>query len=48
LPAPTTRRAGLWHKCTVANAGDLTSFTIPHWPFAGWLSDSHNRAPVIL
>lgn len=40
--------AGLWDRCTTTDAGDVTSFTIMTGPSAGWLSDYHDRAPVIL
>ncbi|HEY9218843.1 MAG TPA: SOS response-associated peptidase [Phenylobacterium sp.] len=40
--------AGLWDRCTTPDAGELTSFTILTGPSEGWLSDYHDRAPVIL
>lgn len=40
--------AGLWDRCTTPDAGEVTSFTIMTGPSAGWLSDYHDRAPVIL
>jgi putative SOS response-associated peptidase YedK len=40
--------AGLWDRCTTPDAGAITSFTILTGPSAGWLSDYHSRAPVIL
>lgn len=40
--------AGLWDRCSTPDAGDVASFTILTGPSAGWLSDYHDRAPVIL
>jgi putative SOS response-associated peptidase YedK len=40
--------AGLWDRCSASDAGYVTSFTIMTGPSAGWLSDYHDRAPVIL
>lgn len=40
--------AGLWDRCTTPDAGEFTSFTILTGPSAGWLSEYHTRAPVIL
>jgi putative SOS response-associated peptidase YedK len=40
--------AGLWDCCTTPDAGDVRSFTILTGPSAGWLSEFHDRAPVIL
>ena len=40
--------AGLWDRCATPDAGAITSFTILTGPSAGWLSDYHSRAPVIL
>jgi len=40
--------AGLWDRCTTPDAGEVTSFTIMTGPSDGWLSDYHDRAPVIL
>lgn len=40
--------AGLWDRCTTPDAGEVRSFTILTGPSAGWLSDYHDRAPVIL
>jgi putative SOS response-associated peptidase YedK len=40
--------AGLWQACTTADVGEVRSFTIMTGPSAGWLSDYHTRAPVIL
>jgi putative SOS response-associated peptidase YedK len=40
--------AGLWDRCTTPDAGEVRSFTILTGPSAGWLSDYHTRAPVIL
>lgn len=40
--------AGLWDRCSTPDAGDFGSFTILTGPSAGWLSDYHDRAPVIL
>jgi putative SOS response-associated peptidase YedK len=40
--------AGLWDRCKTSDAGEVTSFTILTGPSAGWLSDYHDRAPVIV
>lgn len=40
--------AGLWDRCTTPDAGEVSSFTIMTGPSDGWLSDYHDRAPVIL
>lgn len=40
--------AGLWDRCATPDAGDIRSFTILTGPSAGWLSDYHDRAPMIL
>jgi putative SOS response-associated peptidase YedK len=40
--------AGLWDRCTTPDAGQFGSFTILVGPSQGWLSDYHDRAPVIL
>ena len=40
--------AGLWDRCTTPDAGEFSSFTILTGPSAGWLTDFHSRAPVIL
>jgi putative SOS response-associated peptidase YedK len=40
--------AGLWDRCKTPDAGEFTSFTILVGPSEGWLSDYHDRAPVIL
>lgn len=40
--------AGLWDHCKTPDAGEFSSFTIMTGPSAGWLSDYHDRAPVIL
>lgn len=40
--------AGLWDLCSTPDAGEVASFTILTGPSAGWLSDYHDRAPVIL
>lgn len=40
--------AGLWDRCSTPDAGEVTSFTIMTGPSAGWLSDYHDRAPIIL
>jgi len=40
--------AGLWDRCTTPDAGEVKSFTVLTGPSAGWLSDVHERAPVIL
>ena len=40
--------AGLWDSGTTPDAGDVRSFTILTGPSAGWLSEFHDRAPVIL
>ena len=40
--------AGLWDRCSTPDAGEVRSFTIMTGPSAGWLSDYHDRAPIIL
>ncbi|WP_374471193.1 SOS response-associated peptidase [Phenylobacterium sp.] len=40
--------AGLWDRCATPDAGEVTSFAIMTGPSAGWLSEYHDRAPVIL
>lgn len=40
--------AGLWDRCKTPDEGEIGSFTILTGPSAGWLSDYHDRAPVIL
>jgi putative SOS response-associated peptidase YedK len=40
--------AGLWDRCTTSDAGEVVSFTIMTGASAGWLTDYHTRAPVIL
>ncbi|MEN5364707.1 SOS response-associated peptidase [Brevundimonas intermedia] len=40
--------AGLWDHVITPDAGEFGSFTILTGPSAGWLSDYHARAPVIL
>ena len=40
--------AGIWDRVTTPDAGEFASFSILTGPSAGWLSDYHTRAPVIL
>jgi len=40
--------AGLWDRVTTPDAGEFASFTILTGPSDGWLSDYHDRAPMIL
>ena len=40
--------AGIWDRCQTADQGEVASFTLLTGPSAGWLSDYHSRAPVIL
>jgi putative SOS response-associated peptidase YedK len=40
--------AGLWDRCTTPDAGEFSSFTIMVGPSEGWLSDYHDRAPVVV
>ncbi|MBS0297412.1 MAG: SOS response-associated peptidase [Proteobacteria bacterium] len=40
--------AGIWERATTEDEGDVQSFTILTGPSSGWLSDHHDRAPVIL
>jgi putative SOS response-associated peptidase YedK len=40
--------AGLWDRCDTPDAGEVISFTVMTGPSAGWLSDFHDRAPVVL
>lgn len=39
---------GLWDRCATPDEGEFASFTIITGPSAGWLSDYHDRAPLIL
>lgn len=38
----------LWDRCTTPDEGEISSFTIITGPSEGWLSDYHDRAPMIL
>ncbi|HXA39647.1 MAG TPA: SOS response-associated peptidase [Phenylobacterium sp.] len=40
--------AGLWSPCRTLDEGEIKSFAIFTGPSGGWLSDYHDRAPVIL
>jgi putative SOS response-associated peptidase YedK len=40
--------AALWDECETPDAGRFRSFTILTAPSAGWLSDYHDRQPVVL
>ncbi len=40
--------AGIWDRCMTPDEGEVASFTILTGPSAGWLTDYHTRAPVIL
>lgn len=40
--------AGIWGPCRTTDEGEIKSFAIFTGPSAGWLSEYHDRAPVIL
>jgi len=40
--------AGIWDRCAAPDVGEFGSFTILTGASSGWLSDYHDRAPVIL
>ena len=40
--------AGIWDRAQTTDAGEVTSFTILTGASSGWLSDYHDRAPLIL
>lgn len=39
---------GIWDRCTTTDKGEISSFTIITGPSEGWLTDYHDRAPMIL
>lgn len=40
--------AGLWSRVTLADAGEVQTFTIFTGPSEGWLAEYHDRQPVVL